>query len=109
LTTPANTAQLMELQAFVKEAQRTNMEELNKKLSNARTSLFFLVDHVTFTLADMNSNSQTFAWIDRMPSILDDHRVIIEEKTAMYMDALKVGNGRLLKISVLYSVTLLHC
>lgn len=91
VTTPANTAQLMELQVFVKDAQRTTMDELNKKLANARQSLFFLMDHVTFTLADMNSNSETFAWIDRMPSILEEHRTIMDEKTAMFMEALKVG------------------
>ena len=70
--------------------QAQEMSLLEKKLSDSKTRLFFLVDYVTFSAVDMRLNRQTFQWHTRMPSILEEHRQITKQKEEQYQGGLKV-------------------
>ena len=90
LTTPSNTAHLMELKAAVEKAENETIFELEKKLFQARIRLDFLLDIATLTPAQIRSNNQTFSWNDRLPMVFEEHKVIASEKTIQFQDALKV-------------------
>jgi len=90
LTTPANTKELMELKAYIEKVESEIMYDLEKKLLNERSILEFLIEHTSFTAADMRSNTDTFMWYDRMSSIFDEHRAIIAEKWTQFEEGLKV-------------------
>ncbi len=90
LTTPANTAQLMELKHAVEKAETETIFELEKKLFQARIRLDFLLDIATLTPAQIRSNNQTFSWNDRLPLVFEEHRQIEEDKTNQFQEALKV-------------------
>lgn len=64
--------------------------QLEIKLQESNNRLCFLVDYVTFSPTDIQLNSKTFQCHARMPSIFDQHRQIIKEKTGQFQDGLKV-------------------
>ena len=90
LTTPANTAQLMELIKAVQKAETETVFELEKKLFEARMRLEFLLDNATLTPVQIRSNNQTFSWNERLPQIFQEHKRIVEDKTSQFQEALKV-------------------
>jgi len=90
LTVPANTKELMELNAYVKKVESETMYALEKKLITARTTLAFLVEHTHLSSAELLSNTNTFTWSDRLPNIVDEHRAIYAEKRTQYEEGLKV-------------------
>lgn len=91
LTTPANTEQLIELKLFIEKVEKDTVFQLEKKLVQAKDRLAFLVDHATFSPAEMRLNTNTFMWHDRMPAIFEEHKLIISEKRQQYEEALKVS------------------
>ncbi|XP_051841933.1 dynein axonemal heavy chain 7 [Antechinus flavipes] len=90
LSTPPNTAELMELQAYIKKVETTDMIELGQKLVDAKNCLAFLIEHASFSPADFRLNNNVFQWYARMGEIFDEHRKIIKEKTEQYQDGLKL-------------------
>jgi dynein heavy chain len=90
LTTPANTAHLMELKKAVQKAETETVFELEKKLFQARIRLEFLLDNSNLSPAQIRSNNQTFSWNDRLPNVFEEHRNIVAEKTIQFQEALKV-------------------
>ncbi|XP_066541990.1 dynein axonemal heavy chain 7 isoform X2 [Hoplias malabaricus] len=90
LSTPSNTQQLMTLKAYVEKVESEEMPKLELKLKDSKTRLCFLVDYVMLSPMDMRLNRQTFQWHMRMPSVFDEHRQIIKEKTMQYQDGLKL-------------------
>uniref|UniRef100_A0A8B9CFF1 Dynein axonemal heavy chain 7 n=1 Tax=Anser brachyrhynchus TaxID=132585 RepID=A0A8B9CFF1_9AVES len=62
------------------------MIELQQKLMNAVNCVAFLIEHVSFSLADIRLNKNVFQWNARMPDIFEEHRKIIEEKTEQFQD-----------------------
>jgi dynein heavy chain len=91
LTTPANTAQLMELKKAVETAETVTILELEKKLFQARIRLDFLLDVATLSPPQIRSNNQTFSWWDRLPQVFEEHKTISAEKTTQFQEALKVS------------------
>uniref|UniRef100_A0A8B9CCN0 Dynein axonemal heavy chain 7 n=1 Tax=Anser brachyrhynchus TaxID=132585 RepID=A0A8B9CCN0_9AVES len=63
-----------------------DMIELQQKLMNAVNCVAFLIEHVSFSLADIRLNKNVFQWNARMPDIFEEHRKIIEEKTEQFQD-----------------------
>lgn len=90
LTTPTNTAHLMELKAYVQKAENETVLELEKRLMQARYRLEFLLDHCSLTPSEIRSNNETFSWIDRLPNIFEEHKLIVSDKTVQFQEALKV-------------------
>jgi len=90
LKTPANTKEMMELKAFVEKVEAETMYALEKKLVLAKTTLVFLIENTSLSSAEMQSNTDTFMWNDRLPSIIDEHRTIVAAKTIQFEEGLKV-------------------
>ena len=90
LTTPANTKELMELKAYVQKVESETMYALERKLVHAKTTLEFLIEHANFSPVDMRSNTNTFMWSDRIPSIIEEHRAIVAAKQTQFEEGLKV-------------------
>lgn len=72
------------------KVEAEEMPQLEMKLQESNSRLCFLVDYVTFSLTDIQLNSKTFQCHARMPSVFDQHRQIIKEKTNQFQNGLKV-------------------
>ncbi|XP_027721801.1 dynein heavy chain 7, axonemal [Vombatus ursinus] len=90
LSTPPNTAELMELKASIRKVETTEMIELGQKLVDAKNCLAFLIECANFSPADIRLNNNVFQWYGRMGEIFEEHRKIIKEKTEQYQDGLKL-------------------
>jgi len=90
LKTPANTKEMMELKAFVEKVESETMYALERKLVSAKTTLVFLIENTSLSSAEMQSNTDTFMWNDRLPSIIDEHRTIVAAKRTQFEEGLKV-------------------
>ncbi|XP_043848111.1 dynein axonemal heavy chain 7 [Dromiciops gliroides] len=90
LSTPPNTAELMELKAYIQKVETTDMIELGQKLVDAKNCLAFLIECANFSPADIRLNNNVFQWYGRMGEIFEEHRKIIKEKTEQYQDGLKL-------------------
>ncbi|KAL7866083.1 hypothetical protein SRHO_G00113300 [Serrasalmus rhombeus] len=97
LSIPSNTQELMALKAYVEKVEAEEMPKLALKLMDSNTRLCFLVDYVMFSRMDMQLNRQTFQWHMRMPSVFDEHRQIIKEKTVQFQDGLKLRCERFME------------
>uniref|UniRef100_A0A8D0ADE4 Dynein axonemal heavy chain 7 n=1 Tax=Sander lucioperca TaxID=283035 RepID=A0A8D0ADE4_SANLU len=94
LSTPTDTQKLMELQAFMNKVETTEMPLLEQRLADSNTQLCFLMDFVTLSPLDMELNTKTIQWLERMPSIFKEHQQIISEKTEQYQSGLKMCRDR---------------
>ncbi|XP_077275021.1 dynein heavy chain at 36C [Temnothorax americanus] len=90
LTPPPNTAALMELIKFVRTTSDVTLKSLELGLLDVIEHIAFLSDYWLLTESEISNNSVAFQWYHRMPQIFEDNRVIIENKTQEYQDALKV-------------------
>lgn len=91
LSTPPNTAELMEMKAYIQKVEATDMVELAQRLVDSKNCLAFLIEYANFSPADIRLNNNVFQWYGRMDEIFDEHRKIIKEKTEQYQEGLKVG------------------
>ncbi|XP_078307189.1 dynein axonemal heavy chain 7 isoform X1 [Panthera onca] len=90
LSTPPNTAELMEMKAYIQKVQTTDMVELEQRLVDSKNCLAFLIECTNFSPADIRLNNNVFQWYGRMDEIFDEHRKIIKEKTEQYQEGLKL-------------------
>ena len=79
------------LQAFVTKVETIEMPLLEQRLAESNARLCFLVDYVELSPADMDLNRLTVQWYRRMPSVFEDHRLILMDKTRHYQADLKVS------------------
>ncbi|KYQ53326.1 Dynein heavy chain 7, axonemal [Trachymyrmex zeteki] len=89
LTPPPNTAVLMELINFVRTTSDVTLKSLELRLLDVIEHIAFLSDYWLLTESEISNNSVAFQWYHRMPQIFEDNRVIVENKTQEYQDALK--------------------
>ncbi|CAL8266095.1 unnamed protein product [Lota lota] len=97
LSSPTGTQQLMELKEYVTKVETIDMPLLEQRLAESNSRLCFLVDYVELSPADMNLNRLTAQWYKRMPSVFEDHRLILTEKTRHYQADLKMRCQRFLE------------
>uniref|UniRef100_A0A2R9C426 Dynein axonemal heavy chain 7 n=1 Tax=Pan paniscus TaxID=9597 RepID=A0A2R9C426_PANPA len=90
LSTPPNTAELMEMKAYIRKVEVTDMTELEQRLVDSKNCLAFLIDYVNFSPADIRLNNSVFQWYGRMGEIFEEHRKIIKEKIEQYQEGLKL-------------------
>lgn len=100
LTQPENTAQLMALIEYVRVVECQTVFEMEDRLKEVMGYILFLSDFTIISAIEMKQNSLTFQWYNKMSSVLDENRRIVEEKTLEYQQSLKVcvsllsGEGR---------------
>ncbi|KAK2500550.1 hypothetical protein MC885_013342, partial [Smutsia gigantea] len=90
LSTPPNTAELMEMKAYIQKVETTDMIELEQRLVDSKNCLAFLIEYASFSPADIRLNNSVFQWYRRMEEIFEEHRKIIKEKTEQYQEGLKL-------------------
>ncbi|XP_075991785.1 dynein heavy chain at 36C [Anticarsia gemmatalis] len=90
LTPPPDTAALMDLMAYVKKVEDVLVAEMEDKLRNVMRYIMFLGDYTNFTPLEMKANNQTFHWYSRIPGIIEESKVICDQKKLEYQDLLKV-------------------
>ncbi|XP_054535145.1 dynein axonemal heavy chain 7 isoform X5 [Pan troglodytes] len=90
LSTPPNTAELMEMKAYIRKVEVTDMTELEQRLVDSKNCLAFLIEYVNFSPADIRLNNSVFQWYGRMGEIFEEHRKIIKEKIEQYQEGLKL-------------------
>ncbi|XP_039700233.1 dynein axonemal heavy chain 7 [Pteropus medius] len=97
LSTPPNTAELMEMKAYIQKVETIDMIELGQRLVDSKNCLAFLIECANFSPADIRLNNNVFQWYGRMEEIFEEHRKIIKEKTEQYQDGLKLRCERFLE------------
>nr|KAF6494562.1 dynein axonemal heavy chain 7 [Rousettus aegyptiacus] len=97
LSTPPNTAELMEMKAHIQKVETVDMIELGQRLVDSKNCLAFLIECANFSPADIRLNNNVFQWYGRMEEIFEEHRKIIKEKTEQYQDGLKLRCERFLE------------
>nr|XP_051704293.1 dynein axonemal heavy chain 7 isoform X3 [Oryctolagus cuniculus] len=90
LSTPPNTAELMEMKAYIQKVEGVDMLELEQRLVDSKNCLAFLIEHANFSPTDIRLNNNVFQWYGRMGEIFDEHRKIVKEKTEQYQEGLKL-------------------
>ncbi|XP_037866676.1 dynein axonemal heavy chain 7 isoform X1 [Bombyx mori] len=90
LTPPTDTAALMELIAYCKKVEDLILAEMEDKLRNVMRYIMFLGDYTTFTPLEMKANNQSYHWYSRMPSIIEECKIICDQKKIEYQELLKV-------------------
>jgi dynein heavy chain len=91
LTPPANTAELMDFIAYVQKVENETVFCMENRLREICKYMLFLADYTTFTQVEMKQNSSTFQWYLHMTSVFDEHRQIVEQKSAEYQELLRVS------------------
>ncbi|XP_028254184.1 dynein heavy chain 7, axonemal isoform X2 [Parambassis ranga] len=104
LSTPLDTQKLMELKAHINKVVTTEMPVLEERLADSNKQLCFLIDFITLSSMDMELNTQTIQWFQRMPSIMKEHQEIVTEKTKQYQKALEFSRERFLEELQSYAV-----
>lgn len=89
LTVPKDTAELMELKAYVVHAEENLVPEMEARLKVNMTEILWLMDHTLYSPLEIKNNSNSFQWYLKLASIFDQHRVIIAEKVIEYQELLK--------------------
>ncbi|XP_055472779.1 dynein axonemal heavy chain 7, partial [Psammomys obesus] len=97
LSTPPNTAELMEMKAYIQKVESTEMMELEQRLVDSKNCLAFLIECINFSPADIRLNNSVFQWYARMGEIFEEHRKIIKDKTEQYQEGLKLRCERFLE------------
>ena len=91
LTTPSDTAQLMELKEYIEKVKSKELQGLEERLLKCRTRVLTLAELMPFTHADMMKNSETLKWLDRIYPIFDEHTEIITRTKREAEESLKVS------------------
>ncbi|PSN56752.1 Dynein heavy chain 7 [Blattella germanica] len=89
LTPPENTAKLMEFIAYVQKVENETVFVMENRLREICKYMLFLVDYTAFSPVELKQNCTTFQWYLRMPSIFDEHRLIVEQKMQEYQASLQ--------------------
>lgn len=103
LTTPSNTAHLMELKKEVHNIENEQIPELEKRLADLLKQLNFLLNTVHVQAKDMELSTSTMNWYRRMPDVFMEHAVLIEEKQQQFKEDLKLRKERLTEDLETYS------
>lgn len=90
LTQPASTSELMALIEYVRVVECQTVFEMEDRLKEVMSYILFLSDYTIISAIEMKQNSLTFQWYNKMASVLEENRRIVEEKTLEYQQSLKV-------------------
>ena len=93
LSPPANTAELTDFIAYVWKVESETVFLMEDRMREICKYMLFLADYTAFTPAEMKQNCLTFQLYLHMPSVFDEHRLIVEQKTVEYQEFLKVSTA----------------
>ncbi|CAH2067322.1 unnamed protein product, partial [Iphiclides podalirius] len=104
LTPPGDTAALMDLIAYCKKVEETTLDEMEEKLRNVMQYIIFLGDYTSFTPLEMKANNQTFHWYARMPGVIEECKLICDQKKIEYQELLKVRIAKFIEDLDMYEL-----
>ncbi|XP_012251165.2 dynein axonemal heavy chain 7-like isoform X2 [Athalia rosae] len=88
LSTPPDTHELIQLISFVKKAESEMVVLLEEKLKKVLQYIIFLSDYSLLTPVEIKTVNAAFHWCYRMPSVFNEHRDIVAQKTIEYQEIL---------------------
>ncbi|XP_075248722.1 dynein axonemal heavy chain 7-like isoform X2 [Convolutriloba macropyga] len=106
LSTPMDTAELMELREYMSKVEKETVIQLEEKLQQAGERLAFLIEYSISSPQEMRLNNATFQWFERMPEVFESHREIAQKKQSEYEDALKMRRDRFQEELAVHAKTL---
>lgn len=80
----------MELKAYIEKVESDIIFTMEKRLMESKDRLTFLSDFAQFSPAEMRLNASVFKWHGRMPTIFEEHKMIVSDRRTQYEEALKV-------------------
>uniref|UniRef100_A0A1A9WZY9 Dynein heavy chain 7, axonemal n=1 Tax=Glossina brevipalpis TaxID=37001 RepID=A0A1A9WZY9_9MUSC len=89
LTIPKDTAELMSLKSYIRNAEENLLPEMEQRLRINMSHILWLMDNTLYSPLQIKANSTTFQWYLKMPSIFEEHRIIIADKMIEYQELLK--------------------
>ena len=87
----------MELKAYIEKVESDVIFTMEKRLMESKDRLTFLSDFAQFSPPEMRLNASVFQWHGRMPTIFEEHKLIVSDRRQQYEDALKVRRERFLE------------
>lgn len=81
----------MALIEYVRVVECQTVFEMEDRLKEVMSYILFLSDYTIISAIEMKQNSLTFQWYNKMASVLEENRRIVEEKTLEYQQSLKVS------------------
>ena len=108
LTTPKDTAELMDLSQNIQAIRKPGgeMSQIEKQLRATKERLLFLAAESPMMQMDYRLNTDALSWPERIEKIFTDHENIVKEKTMQYQDGLKQRRERFILDLESYSKTL---
>lgn len=91
----------MELIDYMKNVEQFSLKSIGTKLREILESVIFLSDCWLLTEEEIDANNLVFQWYHKMPEILENNKVIIENKTQEFQDLLRGTNILFTKIWIL--------
>lgn len=79
----------MELIDYMKNVEQFSLKNIGTKLREILESVVFLSDYWVLTEEEIDANNVVFQWYHKMPEILENNKVLIENKTQEFQEALK--------------------
>ena len=79
----------MELIDYMKKVEDVKLKDLETNLREILDNIVFLSDYWLLTDEEIVSNNSAFQWYHKMPEILENCKIMIENKTKDFQDALK--------------------
>lgn len=73
----------------MKKVEEFSLKQLESSLQDIIEIVEFLSDYWLLTEEEIETNNNAFQWYHKIPQILEDNRIIIENKTQDFQDALK--------------------
>ncbi|XP_028155786.1 dynein heavy chain 7, axonemal [Ostrinia furnacalis] len=104
LTPPPDTAALMDLITYCKKTEDVLLDEMEDKLRNVLRYIMFLGDYTNFTPLEMKANNQTFHWYSRMAGVIEECKVICDQKKIEYKELLKTRIAKFIEDLDIYEM-----
>jgi hypothetical protein len=79
----------MEMIDYMRNIEDFSLKNLEDKLREIIKNIIFLSEYWPLTDNEINNNNLAFQWYHKMPEILKNNKLTIENKTQEFQDALK--------------------
>lgn len=73
----------------MRRAEEVTIVQVEAKLRDIIDYIIFLSDYWILTTEEIQNNNKTFQWYNKMPSIFEDHKTMVEQKIVEFQESLK--------------------
>ncbi|GAB6023461.1 Dynein heavy chain 7, axonemal [Chamberlinius hualienensis] len=97
LIPPVSTQQLSMLKNLIDTVESETISKFAETLKEICNRINFLVDYVTFSIAEINVNVETFIWLSKMSDVIKNSKKLLLDKTEEFEENLKVNRLNFIK------------